>query len=112
MENVAVNRLQNSGRFQVCEHLDDVFGHGWWGGEMVTSGLESVFICHPIDGEDDAIGSGERIRSFGHGADILRFGSNLFLVATFRHFGPIGRLETKFRYFNGEIRIRIKVNRN
>ena len=61
---------------------------------MVTSGLESVFICHPIDGEDDAIGSGERIRSFGHGADILRFGSNLFLVATFRHFGPIGRLET------------------
>jgi hypothetical protein len=76
-----VNRLQNSGRFEVCEHLDDVFGHGWWGWEVVTSGLESVFICHPIDGEDDAIGSGKRIRSFGHGADILRFGSNLFLVA-------------------------------
>ena len=89
-----LNYLQNSGRFEVCEHLDDVFRHGWWGGEMVTGGLESIFICHPIDGEDDAIGSGERIRSFGHGADILRFGSNLFLVATFRHFGPIGRLET------------------
>jgi hypothetical protein len=28
--------------------------------------------------------------------DQLRFGTNLFLVATFRHFGPIGRLETDF----------------
>ena len=90
------NDLQNSGCFQVGEHLDDVLGHGRRSGQVVAGGLESVFIGHPIDGEDDAVGSRERVRALGHGADILRFGSNLFLAATFRHFGPIGRLETDF----------------
>jgi hypothetical protein len=66
---------------------------------VVAGGLESVFIGHPIDGEDDAVGSRERVGALGHGPDILRFGSNLFLAATFRHFGPIGRLETDFDTF-------------
>ena len=66
---------------------------------MVAGGLESVFIGHPIDGEDDAVGSRERVGALGHGPDILRFGSNLFLVATFRHFGTIRRLETDFDNF-------------
>ncbi len=99
------NYLQNSGRLQICEHLDDVLGHGWRSGKVVAGGLESVFIGHPIDGEDDAVGSRERVGALGHGPDILRFGSNLFLVATFRHFGPIGRLETDFDNF---LFIRIK----
>ncbi len=93
------NRLQDSGGFEVCEHLDDVLGHGWRSGEVVAGGLESVFIGHPIDGEDDAVGSRERVGALGHGPDILRFGSNLFLVATFRHFGTIRRLETDFDNF-------------
>jgi hypothetical protein len=94
-----LNDLQNSGSFEVCEHLDDVFGHGWRSGEVVAGGLESVFIGHPIDGEDDAVGSRKRVGALGHGPDILRFGSNLFLVATLRHFGTIGRLETDFDTF-------------
>ncbi len=93
------NYLQNSGRLQICEDLDDVFGHGRRSGEVVADGLESVFIGHPIDGEDDAVGSRERVGALGHGPDILRFGSNWFLAATFRHFGPIGRLETDFEFF-------------
>jgi len=75
---------------------------------VVAGGLESVFIGHPIDGEDDAVGSRERVGALGHGPDILRFGTNLFLAATFRHFGPIGRLETDFRFFrlgSNDIRI-------
>ncbi len=32
---------------------------------MVTGGLESVLIGDPVDGQDDAIGSGEGVRPFG-----------------------------------------------
>jgi hypothetical protein len=49
-----------------------VVGNGWRSGEVVAGGLLSFAV------------------------DQLRFGTNLFLVATFRHFGPIGRLETDF----------------
>jgi hypothetical protein len=42
-----------------------VLGHGRRSGEMVTGGLETVFIGDPVDGQDDAIGSGERVRSLG-----------------------------------------------
>jgi hypothetical protein len=61
---------------------------------MVTGGLETVFISNPVDGQDDAIGIGERVRSLGDGADILRFRSNLFLVSTFGDFSSIGALVT------------------
>jgi hypothetical protein len=98
------DRLQNSGRFEVGEHLDDVFGHRGRSGQVVAGGLESVFIGHPIDGEHDAIRSRERVRSLGHGADILGFGADLFLAATFRHFGAIGRLETDFNFWGNKIR--------
>ena len=36
--------FQDSGSFQVSQQLDNMFGHGWWGGKMITSGLESVLI--------------------------------------------------------------------
>ncbi len=48
---------------------------------MVTGGLETVFIGDPVDGQDDAIGSGEGIRSAGNGADILGLRSDLILAA-------------------------------
>jgi hypothetical protein len=43
--------------FEGFEHLDDVFGHWWRSGQMVTGGLESVFISDPIDSDDDTIRS-------------------------------------------------------
>jgi hypothetical protein len=61
---------------------------------MVTGGLESVFIGNPVDGQDDAIGSGERVRSLGDGADILWFRSDLLLAAALGNFGAIGGFET------------------
>jgi hypothetical protein len=60
---------------------------------MVTGGLESVFISNPVDGQDDAIGSGERVESLGNGADILWFRSDLFLVAALGDFCAISGLE-------------------
>jgi hypothetical protein len=86
--------LQESGSLQVSEHLDDVLGHRGRSGEMVTGGLETVFIGGPVDGDDDAIGRGVRVRSAGNCADILGFRSNLFLVATFLNLGTIFALET------------------
>ena len=61
---------------------------------MVTGGLETVLVGNPVDGDDDAIGSGERVRSLGDGADILGFRSNLFLAAALGNFGAILTLET------------------
>jgi hypothetical protein len=61
---------------------------------MVTGGLETVLVGNPVDGQDDAIGIGERVRSFGDGADILGFRSNLFLAAALGNFGSVGALVT------------------
>ena len=61
---------------------------------MVTGGLETVLVGNPVDGQDDAIGSGERVRSLGDGANILGFRSDLFLAAALGNFGAIGGLET------------------
>jgi hypothetical protein len=86
--------LQKTGSLQVGEHLDDVLGHGGRSGQMVTGGLESVFIGNPVDSQDDAIGSGERVGSLGDGADILGFRSDLLLAAALGNFGAIGGFET------------------
>ena len=61
---------------------------------MITGGLEAVLVGNPVDGQDDAIGSGEGVRSAGNGADIFGLRSNLFLVATLLHLGAILTLET------------------
>ncbi len=71
-----------------------VLGHGRRSGEMVAGGLESVFIGDPVDGQDDAIGSGEGIRSAGNDADILGLRSDLILAAALGDFCPILSLET------------------
>jgi hypothetical protein len=78
---IILSSLQKTGSLQVGEHLDDVLGHGGRSGQMVTGGLETVFIGNPVDGDDDAIGRGVRVRSLGNGADILRFRSDLLLAA-------------------------------
>ena len=61
---------------------------------MVTGGLESVLIGDPVDGQDDAIGSGEGVRSLGDGADILGFRSDLLLAAALGDLGAISAFET------------------
>ena len=46
---------------------------------MIASGLESVLIGHPVDGQHGTIGSGERVASRGDGSDVFGFLANLFL---------------------------------
>jgi hypothetical protein len=89
-----LSRLQDTGGLQVGEHLDDVLGHGGRSGEVVTGGLETVFIGGPVDGDDDTIGRGVRVRSLGDGADILGFRSNLLLAAALGDLGAISAFET------------------
>ena len=61
---------------------------------MVTGGLETVFIGDPVDSQNDAIGSGERVRSFGDGANILGFRSDLLLASALGNFCAISGFET------------------
>ena len=61
---------------------------------MVASGLESVLIGHPVDGQHGTIGSGERVASRGNGSDVFGFLANLFLRSTFLHFDAIFALES------------------
>ena len=56
---------------------------------MVTGGLETVFIGDPVDGQDDAIGIGERVRSAGNCSNILGFRSDLFLASALGDLGAI-----------------------
>ena len=69
---------------------------------MVTSGLETVFIGGPVDGDDDAIGRGVRVRSLGDGTNILGFRSNLLLAAALGDFGAISALKTVKKLFKVE----------
>jgi len=85
---------QKSTSSQVCEHLDDVFRHRGRSGQMIASGLESVFIGGPVDGEDNTIRRSIRVRSSGDGADIFGFRSDFLLVSALLNPGAISRLET------------------
>ena len=70
--------LKLSSGLQVSEHLDDVLGHGWGSGQVVTGGLESVLISHPGDGVGDgAFGVGEF--TLGHGSGFFGLVSDLLL---------------------------------
>ena len=69
---------------------------------MVTSGLETVFVGGPVDGDDDAIGRGVRVRSLGDGTNILGFRSNLLLAAALGDFGAISALKTVKKLFKVE----------
>ena len=89
-----VTSLQESGSLQIGQHLDDVLGHRWGSWQMVTGGLETVFIGDPVDGQNDAIGIGERVRSAGNCSNILGFRSDLFLASALGDFCAISGFET------------------
>merc|ERR1712136_658503 len=47
---IGLINLQFASGSQVSQHLDDVLGHGWGNGQVVTGGLETVLIGNPGDG--------------------------------------------------------------
>ena len=61
---------------------------------MITSGLETVFIGDPVNGDDDTIRRSVGVRSLGDSSDILGFGANLLLASTFFHLSAISSFET------------------
>ena len=68
-----------------------MLGHRRRSGQVIASGLESVLVGHPVDGDFDSVGRRVRIRSLGDGAflfaDLLLFASFLYLDAV-RSFVP------------------------
>ena len=86
--------FQNSGSFQVSQQLDNMFGHGGWGGKMITSGLESVLISHPVHGNDNAFRIGEGVASFGYSSDIFSGLTDLFLGSALFDFSAVLAFES------------------
>ncbi len=106
---VYINKsLQGTGGLQVGEELDDVLGHRGRSGQMITGSLETVLISNPVDGDDNAIGAGVRVRSAGNGADILGFRSDLLLGSALLNLGAILGFEAV--YFFVVVRIKISIN--
>ena len=116
----SLSYLQSTSSLQIGEELDDVLGHRWRSRQMVTGSLESVLISDPVDGDDDTIRRGVRVRSAGDGTDILGFRSNLLLASTFLYLGPVSALKTieiinywifiksqVFAMFNNNLRISV-----
>ena len=63
---------------------------------MISSGLESVLISHPVDSQDNTIGSGVRVAAFRYGTSFVFFLSDLFLQSTLVDFDAIVTLEPIF----------------
>ena len=71
-----------------------MFGHGGWGGKMITSGLESVLISHPVHGNHNAFGIGEGVASFGYSSDIFSGLTDLFLGSALFDFSAVLAFES------------------
>merc|ERR1711973_560243 len=80
------------GELQVGQEADDVLGHGWWGGQMLAAGAESVLISNPVDGVGHSIHL-VRVRSFGNDSGFLLFFTDLFLLAIGSVNDSVGALE-------------------
>merc|ERR1712035_175178 len=75
---IIIANLQLSSGFQVSEELDNVLGHGWGSGQVVTFGLETVLIGNPGDGVGHAV-FGVREFALGDGSGFFGFISDLLL---------------------------------
>merc|ERR1712191_24476 len=85
--------LEDSSGLQISQEFDNVLGHGWWSGQMVSGGLESVLIGHPVDGDDNAIGIRVRVASLRNSSNVLGRLAHLFLRSALLHFDAIFSFE-------------------
>lgn len=83
MENEVL--LQLAGGPQVSQELDNVLGHRRSDGQVVTLSLETVLVSNPVDGDGQTFGGGVGVGSARYGANVLRLGSDKFLVASSVH---------------------------
>ena len=75
---IIIANLQLSSGFQVSEDLDNVLGHGWGSGQVVTGGLETVLIGNPGDGVGHSF-FGVREFALGDDSGFFGFVTDLFL---------------------------------
>jgi hypothetical protein len=87
--------LEESSSFQISQKFHNVSRHGRRSGQVVTGGLESIFISNPVDGDNNVVGSGVRVATTGNGTDILRFGSNQFLFSNLFDFSSVFTCEAE-----------------
>ena len=78
---------------QVVEELDNVLGHGWGSGQVVTFGLETVLIGNPGDGVGHAVFGGREF-ALGDGSRVFGFGAELFLDSALADDDTVLTLET------------------
>lgn len=86
--------LEEASLLQISQQLDDVSRHGGRRGQMISTGLESVFIGHPVDGEYGSFSVGERVTSFGYGPRVFGFLAHLFLRSALLYFDAVVALES------------------
>ena len=86
--------LESSSSSQISQELDDVFGHWGRSGQMIARRLESVFIGHPVDSDDDSFRGSVRVASLGYGSGLFGGGTDLLLDAALFHFNAISTLKT------------------
>ena len=75
---IGLINLQFASGSQVSQHLDDVLGHGWGNGQVVTGGLETVLIGNPGDGVGHSF-FGVREFALGDDSGFFGFVTDLFL---------------------------------
>ena len=75
---VGLSDLKLASGSQVLEDLDDMGGHGWGSGQVVTLSLETVLIGNPVDGVGHAA-FGVREFALGDGSGFFGFISDLLL---------------------------------
>ena len=90
---VGLSDLKLASGSQVLEDLDDMGGHGWGSGQVVTLGLETVLIGNPRDGVGHAV-FGVREFALGDGSRVFGFGAELFLDSAFTDDDTVLTLET------------------
>ena len=56
---------------------------------MISGGLESVLIGHPVDGYDNAVGVREGVAAFGNGAALFGRLADLLLRSALLYFGAV-----------------------
>ena len=90
------------------QELSNVFRHGRWSGKVISSGLESVFVGDPCNGNFGAVGIDVGVETFWDAADIFRVRSNLFVESTDVYFGAVLTLKTSQKLIRNYLPVSIE----
>ena len=78
----------------ISQHFNDMLRHWRRSWKVLASGLEPVFIGHPVNSNRSAVGASVRVRAFRDGANVFWLGSDLLLPPTCLYFNAVSALKT------------------